>query len=231
MSTLAELARRLQALAGRTRSRRGRRLPPLLLMTDPARLPDPLAAAAALPAGAGVILRHYDDPDRAALARALAALCRRRRLRLLIAGDAQLAAAVAAGGLHLPEWLVPQRGRWAPLVRPGWLVTAAAHSPRAVARASAAGVDAMLLSPVFATASHPDAPALGPLRFASLVRSSAVPVYALGGISEATAGRLTGSGAAGLAAIGALTAPQSRAGPAAVSASPRRGNTTRSSSV
>ncbi len=42
--------------------------------------------------------------------------------------------------------------------------------------AARAGADAALLSPVFWTASHPLAPALGPLRFAAWCRSSPLPV-------------------------------------------------------
>lgn len=181
-------------------------LPPLILMTDARRLPDPRAAIRRLPRGGAVILRHYESPDRAALARNLAGLCRQRGIRLLIAGDWRLAAAVGAGGVHLPEGMA-RRGRlaWGGGVKPaGFMVTAAAHSPAALWRAARAGADAALLSPVFATASHPGAAGIGVLRFAGWCRSAPLPVYALGGVSPRTARRLTGSGAAGLAAIGAL---------------------------
>ena len=74
--TLAEAAAGLKRAAGSP-------LPALVLMTDSARLADPLPAARALPAGSAVILRHYGAPDREALARRLAALARRRGLHLL----------------------------------------------------------------------------------------------------------------------------------------------------
>lgn len=170
---------------------------------ESARLPDPEAAVAGLPLGSAVILRDYDAPDRAARAVSLARLCRSHGLRLLVAGDARLAVAVGAHGLHLPEGLV--RGsdrRWGLWRKPGWLVTAAAHSPGAIARARRTGVDAVLLSPVFETASHPGAPALGSLLFAAWTRKARIPVYALGGMTAARTRRLTGSGAAGIAAIG-----------------------------
>lgn len=201
-TTLAELARRLNS-----RHPAGRRgLPPLLLVTDARRLPDPLPAAARLPPGAGVILRHYRHPGRAALARDLASLCRARGLWLLIAGDGRLAAEAGADGLHLPEALVGRAIAWRRR-RPGWLITAAAHSRPALVRAARAGVDAALLSPVFATASHPGARPLGPLRFAALVRATRLPVYALGGVDAGTARRLKESGAVGLAAVGGLSGP------------------------
>ena len=80
MGTLAEAAASLKRTAGSS-------LPALLLMTDEARLADPLPAANALPAGSGIILRHYGAPERAALARCLAAIARRRGLVLLVGED------------------------------------------------------------------------------------------------------------------------------------------------
>ena len=97
-------------------------------------------------------------------------------------------------------------GIWQPWRRPDWIVTAAAHSRAALFRAARAGADAALLSPVFWTASHPLAPALGPLRFAAWCRSSPLPVYALGGISARTARRLRAGGGAGFAGISGFTA-------------------------
>jgi thiamine-phosphate pyrophosphorylase len=197
--TLAKWAARLNLRC----RRRPAALPPLILVTDRRRLADPLAAAARLPRGSAVLLRHYCDPDRARLAAALARLCRKRGLVLLVGADARLAARIGAGGLHLPEALVARR-RWRR--RPGWLVTAAAHGEAAVRRAARAGVDACLLSPVFATASHPGARALGPVRFARLAHRAAVPVYALGGIDMRSARRLATGGACGIAAVGAFAA-------------------------
>ncbi|PWR20513.1 thiamine-phosphate pyrophosphorylase [Zavarzinia compransoris] len=193
---LATTARHLNACRGPVRHRD--RLPPLVLLTDRARLPDPCAAARRLPAGSLVILRDGDlgAGARLHLGRALAAVCRRRRLRLLVAGDPALARRLGAAGVHWPERQLPLKVRG--------FATAAAHGARALVRARRAGVAAALLSPVLPTASHPGAPALGVVRFAGLARRAGLPVYALGGIDEGTAPRLRGSGAAGIAAIGAF---------------------------
>lgn len=177
-------------------------LPRLILMTDSVRLPDPLAAVVRLPRRSAVILREPDPARRAALVRRLLPCCRHRRIRLLVAADARLAA--IADGLHLPEAMLRRGYGRRPARRKEALLTAAAHSPLAIRLAAARKVDAVLLAPVFATASHPGGPAIGPLRFARLVRNSPLPVYALGGIDAASARRLRGSGAAGFAAIGAL---------------------------
>ena len=184
-------------------------LPALFLLTDTRRLPDPRPAVAALPPGAGVILRHYDVADREALARDLHALCRRKGLRLLVAGNVRLASRIGADGVHLPEHMA---GSIVGARRIGLpLITVAAHSRAALHRAASSGADAALLSPVFATESHPAARCLGPVRFAALARVAELPVYALGGVNARTAQRLTGSHAAGLAAIDGLV-PGSAAG-------------------
>ncbi len=197
--TLAKLARQLNFSNARASG-----LPALLLLTDARRLPDPLPAARRLPRGAGVVLRHYGLPERKQLARELAAICRLRDLVFLVAGDGALAAEVGADGLHLPEALAGQARRWRRR-RPDWLITVAAHGLPALHAAAACGADAALLSPVFATASHPNARVFGPLRFARLVRASRIPVYALGGVDAVSAPRLIDSGAAGIAAISGLS--------------------------
>ena len=166
-------------------------------MTDAERLPDPLPAIARLPRGAGVIFRHYGAKQRETLGAAVARACRAKRLVLLVAEDAGLALRLRADGIHLPERAL---GRLQPLKRQGWLVTAAAHGTRGLRRAR--GADAVLLSPVFPTPSHPGARGLGQLRFAELVARAGMPVLALGGVNEASLRRLRGSGAFGVAGIG-----------------------------
>mgnify|MGYP000439053375 CR=1 FL=1 len=80
-------------------------------------------------------------------------------------------------------------------------ITGKAHDAAAVVTAFRVGADAALVSPVFETASHPGAIPLGVVRFTALVRDSKVPVYALGGISARSVGRLRNSGAVGVAAV------------------------------
>ena len=192
-----------------------RHLPALILLSDETRLADPRAAIARLPRGAAVILRHYglSPTDRADLARRLRALTRRKGVLLLIAvtdrRSLALARTVGADGIHLPEWRLRQ-GAWRSLIgrKPNALVTGAAHSWPALRRAAAWGLDAVLLSPVFPTASHRashrEGRALGPLRFSSWARRIPIPVYPLGGIDRRSAARLRSSPACGLAGIGGL---------------------------
>jgi thiamine-phosphate pyrophosphorylase len=175
-------------------------LPVLVLMTDDARLRDPVGAARALPRGSMVIVRSRDAARRRELALALREIARVRGLFLLIAGDAALAAQIGADGVHLPETRIGEAA--AIRARHKMLVTAAAHSLSALRRANA--VDALILSAVFATASHPGRAALGAVRANLVAKLAPVPVYALGGITAQNARLLAGF--CGIAAIGALGA-------------------------
>jgi len=194
---LAELANRLNS-----NNAPGLGLPPLLLITDAVRLPDPARAADRLPGGSAIILRDYALAEREALACELAEVARRRGLKLLIAGDAALAIRVGAAGIHLPEARAGEARRWRH--RRHWLITVAAHSRQALHNAALCGADAALLSPVFATASHPERRPLGPEGFNMLAGQAKLPVYALGGVDCDNAARLIYGRAAGIAAITAF---------------------------
>jgi thiamine-phosphate pyrophosphorylase len=172
----------------------------MFFVTDPDRTPDPLAIADRLPRGAGVIYRAFGAADALKTARALRRIAERRGLILLIGADAVLAARSGAHGVHLPERHLHQAARLRAR-RPDWLITGAAHSGRAVHAAGRVGLDAALVSPVFPSNSSSAKTVLTPVRFALLTAQASLPVYALGGVKAATAQRLIGTGAAGLAAV------------------------------
>jgi len=159
-------------------------------MTDPRsgdRLWDALER---LPRGSGVIFRHYllPLPERRALFARIAKVARRRGLVLLRAGADRMPGEMGTHG---------RRGHG--------LTTWPVHSRRDVGTAIRAGADALLVSPVFPTRSHPGAPALGPARFGLFVRGLDVPVIALGGMHARNARRLQSMGIHGWAAIDAWT--------------------------
>jgi thiamine-phosphate pyrophosphorylase len=191
-----------RAAAGRPGS--VRRLPKLWLFTDARRLPDPRPAVVRLPRGlAGVVLRHDGEPEREALGRDLARICRARRFVLVVAGDARLAAALGAG-VHLRSGHWPCQVRPARLRRGNRLITSSAHGPADLRRAARAGATLVFLSPVFATASHPGAKTLGPVRWSRVARSARLPVAALGGINRTSIRRLPVTVCKAIGAIGAL---------------------------
>ena len=178
-------------------------LPPLILMTDDERLPNPLAAARRLPRGSLVIVRSRNEVRRTALTHALLALARSRLLLVSVADDPALAIAAGADGLHLPEARLSEAAHWRARC-PRLLITAAAHSSRALSRAAYTRADAALLSPVFATQSHRGAATLGPIHARLIACAARLPVYVLGGIDDRNVMRLTGARLAGVAAVGAL---------------------------
>lgn len=139
------------------------------LLTDPRTGAALWEALAAMPAGSGVILRHYEWPlwKRQALFARLRRIAGRRRLTLVVAGCAWLGS--GAAGSH-------GRHRGA--------LTAPVHSRREAIAAIRAGARLLFVSPVHPTRSHPGARALGPVRLGLMIRGLGVPVIALGGMDE-----------------------------------------------
>ncbi|MBX3480539.1 MAG: thiamine phosphate synthase [Caulobacter sp.] len=181
-------------------------LPRLLFLTDPARTPDIENVVAKLPSDVAVIFRAFGADDAVEQGRRLRALTRQRGLILLAGADPNLAEAIAADGLHLPQrdldHLPALRRAW-----PGGILTAAAHDPAGAMTAARGGADAVLVSPVFASNSPSAGAPLGVAAFSDIVAATPAPVYALGGVNAATAPLLAGSGAAGFAAIEAFLEP------------------------
>lgn len=192
---------RTLAAAANALNRAGRTQAPfrLAFLTDRRRGPDAVTIARALPVGAAIVTRDYDDPDRAAAARTLKSVADERGLVLIIGGDPDLARAVGAGGVHLRSDQLA-----APLSRTGLIVSAACHSAADLERAAVIGADVALLSPVFETRSHPGGEVLGVDEFRRLAAISPIPVLALGGVDESNAGQLAGPNVAGFAAISAF---------------------------
>ncbi|MBU6407851.1 MAG: thiamine phosphate synthase [Alphaproteobacteria bacterium] len=198
---------RLAAIASGLNQKAPSGLPALLLLTDPARTPDPLGALGRPPRGTGLIFRHFGGANQRALAFKLKAACRRRRLTLLIGADVRLAQTVRAHGVHLAERQTRRRCFFR------GLVTAAAHSRRAAARAKAAGAQAVLLSPVFPSRSPSAGRPIGGLKARRLSALCPLPCYALGGVNERTAPLLKASAFIGLAAVDAWSAGRAFASP------------------
>lgn len=67
---------------------------------------------------------------------------------------------------------------------------ATAHSLREIGAANRLGADAIVVSPVFPTRSHPGARPLGVVRFRLLAARAQGPVIALGGMDARRARRL-----------------------------------------
>jgi thiamine-phosphate pyrophosphorylase len=171
-------------------------IPRIWMMTDP-RLGENLAAAVQrLPAGSGVIFRHYDlEPmKRKTLFCQIARVCRRRGHVILLAGTEADARNWHADGVHGLGRALGASLRSVPV-----------HNVREIAQARRIGADIMLLSPVFATRSHPGQRPLGAIQFQRLAAlSGSAKLIALGGMTRQKAAMFRHAQIDGWAAIDAF---------------------------
>lgn len=173
------------------RARHPRPIPTAWLMTDP-RLGEALwDIAGRMPRGSGVVYRDYGLPmaERKARFERLRRIARARGLVLVRAGAVPMR---GEDGVH---------GRGT--LRRAGVRTMAVHSRREAIAAVRAGADALFVSPVFSTRSHPGARALGRVRLGLMIRGLCVPVLALGGMDARRVKGLRGLGVTRFAAIDA----------------------------
>jgi len=194
---------KMARLADRIRGGRQDKLPSLLAMTDPKRTPDPLKLARQLPQASALIYRHFGSPDRFETGEALAEICQKRGLVLLVSADPDLADVIKADGIHWPEndfeKAVRLRAR-----RKSDLFTVSAHSPGAAFKANTSSFDGILYSSVFASKSPSAGRPIGTYAAASATKHVSTPIYALGGVNQHTGRRLIGLGFSGIACVGAV---------------------------
>lgn len=157
-------------------------LPQIWLLSDARNDAQLATALKRLPRGSGFIYRHYHlpDPERWQRFRALRHVARARGHTVILSDSAITAKEWGADGIYgSPRSLWPRRD--------GLLHLATAHDLAELGCANRLGADAVLLSPVFPTRSHPGGAVLGPTRFRLLAKHSRVPVIALGGMDQGRA--------------------------------------------
>ena len=124
------------------------------------------------------------------------------RLMLNIPDDMPVTDDVSHCGVHLDSRklydpaAVSIKNRTAPA-----LLSASCHTAEDIRQAQRIDADFMVLSPVNNTASHPDATPLGWQQFGALVAGAAMPVYALGGVSQKDLDTAWRHGAQGISGI------------------------------
>lgn len=176
----------------------------VLLITDPAYdvvRATTAALAGAAPGEVAVQLRDKaaDDATVAATARALRGPCRDAGAPLIVNGRVEVARAIGADGVHLPE-RGPSVAEARAALGPGALVGASRHGPPRSDEAP----DYVTLSPIRAVAGK--AAPLGIEGFSAAAAAWPVEAYALGGVDGALAPALVRAGAAGVAVIRAVFA-------------------------
>jgi 8-oxo-dGTP diphosphatase len=183
------------------------RLSRYLAITPDVREPGKVLAAAetAVAKGAGLLMLRLPQMDRGQLqatATAVLSLCRPAGVQVLAHGDWTLVDWLGLDGVHLPSrQLCELRARPVPAAK---LLTAACHDLRELIAAVRLGSDAVLVSPVAPTPSHPGVPTIGWPGFAALAARSPLPAYALGGVGPAQLDRVRESGGFGVAGIRAF---------------------------
>jgi thiamine-phosphate pyrophosphorylase len=182
--------------------------PPLLLVTDrhQARLPLAEVVTAALVAGCRwVSVREKDlsADEQIALARTLLPAARRHGARLTVHGDAALAQACGADGVHLPAGSDSARSR--ALLGADKLIGVSIHTITEAEAIDPGTVDYAIAGPAFETASKPGyGPEIGRKGLAEIARAARVPVLAIGGINVARVAEVLAAGPAGVAVMGSI---------------------------
>jgi thiamine-phosphate pyrophosphorylase len=174
-------------------------------------------ASLARPGSVALLLRDHAATarQRLALGTALRDITVSTGQALWVADRLDLALLLQADGVHLGEASVSATVARS-LVGDGVLVSRAWHATSLLDAAGAdelAGVDALLVSPVFEP--RKGRPAIGVAALGGLgeqlrARNWACHLYALGGVSAENAASCLRAGAAGVAAIGAALAPDPR---------------------
>ncbi len=117
--------------------------------------------------------------------------------KILVNDDVELAREIGADGVHLSSVQLA-----ACCTRPDlpWC-GASCHNAEELHRAGDLGLDFAVLGTVFPTRSHPGAAHLGWEAFGKIAAGSAIPVYALGGLSRDDMGEAWRRGAHGIALL------------------------------
>jgi thiamine-phosphate pyrophosphorylase len=192
--------------------------PALELVTDTSRRPktetageawlDDIVRDAVLGGVSIVQLRekHLSDGDLIALGLHVRDAIAGRAL-FFVNGNVDVALALDADGIHLPED-GPAIGAVRDRIERGMLISRAVHSVDAAVRAERAGADLLQAGTVFETASKPGATALGIDGLSEICSAVSVPVIAIGGINALTAAEALRAGAKGVAVISAIADAQ-----------------------
>src|SRR6266478_4456060 len=182
--------------------------PPLLVVTDrhQARLPLADVIRAVLSAGCRCVsMREKDlsDDDQIALASTLLPIARQHGARLTVHGDAALAKACGADGVHLPAGADAAEAR--KMLGREKLLGVSLHTVTEAEAIDPATVDYAIAGPAFETPSKPGyGPEIGRKGLAEIARAARVPVLAIGGLNATRAAEVLASGPAGIAVMGGI---------------------------
>ena len=182
--------------------------PPLLLITDrrQARLPLIEAVTAALAAGCrwvSVREKDFSEDEQIALVGKLLPTARRYGARLMLHGDAALAQACDADGVHLPARSDPRAARH--VLGADKLIGVSIHTITEAEVLDPHTVDYAIAGPAYETPSKPGyGPEIGRKGLAEIAAAARVPVLAIGGLNATRAAEVLAVGPAGIAVMGSI---------------------------
>jgi thiamine-phosphate pyrophosphorylase len=154
-------------------------------------------------------IREKDLPAREllALARRAVALSAGRSTQILINERTDVAITAGAHGVHLPAHSPPPVVLRA-ITPPGFVIGVSCHSEEEVRQAEREGADFAVFGPVFTTPSKSAyGEPMGLERLQAAAAAVRLPVFALGGVSEANCAGCLAAGAAGVAGISMFQLP------------------------
>ena len=123
------------------------------------------------------------------------------RTRILVNSRTDIALAAGAQGVHLPADSLPVQAVRAITPR-GFEIGVSTHSRCEILAAQQEGADFVVFGPVFDPLSKPQySTAVGIEGLREAVRGIAIPVFALGGITQRNAAACVAAGASGIAGI------------------------------
>ncbi|MGC8853026.1 MAG: thiamine phosphate synthase [Hydrogenobacter sp.] len=118
---------------------------------------------------------------------------------LLINDRVDIALAVSADGVHLPQNGMPPSA--VRKLKKDLIIGFSAHDLESALFAEKEGADFITLSPIFETSSHPDVEPIGLSTLQEVSQKVSIPVYALGGITWDKIKLCYKNGAYGIAGI------------------------------
>jgi thiamine-phosphate diphosphorylase len=155
--------------------------------------------------GVALHLRGHATPAarRHVLGTDLAAAAIRTGAWLLVNDRVDIAMAVRANGVQLGSASLPVPDARA-LLGAGARIGYSAHGAAETLQAEADGADFVLVGTIYASASHPGREAAGRDMLAECAGRAAVPVLAIGGVTEARIADVAGAGGYGVAVLGGV---------------------------
>lgn len=137
-----------------------------------------------------------------AYASKVCALAHNFGVKVIVNERTDIALAIQADGVHLPERGLPPHAVKA--LRHSLLVGVSVHSIQKAQQAENEGADSLLFGPIFETASKPGMVPQGLPQLANIVKKVSIPVYAVGGISHFNYQQCLDAGAKGVAGISCM---------------------------